>query len=140
MRLNIDQLNSKIANLESSKTHIQPSFIVAQVFQETFERKLCSQNLLAYNVPESSYSSSQHISDDKENFLIFLKPLAHIFPYTMKLVRLGKVILLNITNNIRPIKVIFPTKDDVAKLLQVFLLYYFILLIFCHHMYLPYLI
>lgn len=117
LRLNVDQLNTKVATLEASLLNTQPSTVVSQVMQETFERERCSYNLLVYNIPESSSSSStQRISDDKASFSSLVEPLVQTIPSNLKLFRLGKVQ----TNNTRPLKVIFQTKEAAAKFLQDF--------------------
>jgi len=85
--------------------------------QETFERERCSYNLLVYNVPEPSASSStQRISDYKASFSSLIDPLGQTITSNLIFFRLGKAE----TNNTRPLKVIFQTKEAAAKLLQDF--------------------
>uniref|UniRef100_A0A2S2NCB0 Uncharacterized protein n=1 Tax=Schizaphis graminum TaxID=13262 RepID=A0A2S2NCB0_SCHGA len=117
LRLNVDQLNTKVATLEASLLNTQPSAIVTQVMQETFERERCFYNLLVYNIPESlSSSSTQRISDDTASFSSLVEPLGQTIPSNLKCFRLGKAQ----TNNTRPLKVIFQTKEAAAKFLQDF--------------------
>jgi len=88
------------------------------MLQEVSERELCAHNVLVYGLSESSSTSApQRISDDKIALGNTLGQYSSIIPKsTMKLVRLGKVR----QDDIRPLKIIFQSKDEPINFIRGF--------------------
>lgn len=87
------------------------------MFHEIFERENHSVNLIAYNVPKSfSSSTSERIAHDQVYLGKILEPLGSDFPSCFKLVHLGKAR----SNAIRPLKIIYDSKEKAKLLLSGF--------------------
>jgi len=89
------------------------SEFIPQVLQETLEREKCGFNVLAYEVPgSSSTTTSERISEGKASFLGVFTSLGSTPPTCLKYVRLGKPKL----GASRPLKIIFDSKEKASSL------------------------
>jgi len=114
LKSEVESLKDKVLKLESLESPASSSSVVAQVFQETFERERCSTNLLVYSIPESSAeSTSQRITDDKSALEKIIVPLIGNLPARYKLIRLGKAQ----PNNTRSLKIILESKECASNIL-----------------------
>jgi len=114
LKSEVESLKDKVLKFESLDSPASSSSVIAQVFQETFERERCSTNLLEYSIPESSAeSTSQRITNDKSALDIIVVPLKGNLPARYKFIRLGKA-LPNIT---RPLKLILESKECASNIL-----------------------
>lgn len=85
--------------------------------QETFERERCSFNSIVYGVPEpKSSSGSQRAEEDKVSLQKLLGDNTNVPLSGCKYVRFGKAS----SDNVRPLNVIFGSKDDAANLVTTF--------------------
>lgn len=117
LRIEVDLLKNKVESLESGSTSVTAETTVTQVLQETFERERCSFNVIAYGVPESKSSSgSQRAEEDKVSLQELLGANTNVPLSGCKYVRLGKAK----SDNVRPLKVIFGSKDNAANLVTTF--------------------
>lgn len=113
LRDEIDELNGKVAKLETSGPPAKYNSVITEVLQELFEREKCSSNLIAYGVPESNSSSfPDKIAHDKVAIGNMLNSLGDSVPSNLKLVRLGKVR----PDFMRPLKLICNNKESALQL------------------------
>jgi len=114
----INILKNKVEILESTESVVHSNSSLSQMLQEVSERELCAHNVLVYGLSESSSTSApQRISDDKIALENTLGQYSSIIPKsTMKLVRLGKVR----QDHIRPLKIIFQSKDEPINFIRGF--------------------
>ncbi|KAF0739497.1 Uncharacterized protein FWK35_00025852 [Aphis craccivora] len=114
----INILKNKVKILESTESVVHSNSSLSQMLQEVSQRELCAHNALVYGLSESSSTSApQRISDDKIALENTLGQYSSIIPKsTMKHVRLGRVR----QDYIRPLKIIFQSKDEPINFIRGF--------------------
>ncbi|KAL4153538.1 hypothetical protein QTP88_001371 [Uroleucon formosanum] len=109
----VELLKGKVASLESINPTEHSQSLISQVLQEIYEHERCQSNLIFYGVPEATSPEATHlIEHDKHTIVKALEPLGNVVSVNLKLIRLGK----SHSNFLRPVKVIFESKDIAMNL------------------------